>query len=126
MKRFIVTKAQLTEYVERKKAEKIFYDIVEGLYMNSKSLNENISHQKANQSVIDNYKRKNPSDASIKHGMLIAQFPVSTCFEWKAHKKRRIFYKYLIKNKKMHILYYFVLFINNVMCRKHLINFWCY
>ena len=59
MKRFIVTKAQLAEYVERKKAEKTFYDIVESLYMNSKSLNENISHQKANQSVIDNYKRKN-------------------------------------------------------------------
>lgn len=59
MKRFIVTKAQLTEYVERKKAEKIFYDIVESLYINSKSLNENVSHKKVNQSVIDNYKRKN-------------------------------------------------------------------
>lgn len=59
MKRFIVTKAQLNEYLERKRAEKTFYKIVESLYLNKKSLNENVSHQKANQSVIDNYRRKN-------------------------------------------------------------------
>ena len=59
MRKFIVTKAQLAEYVEAKQAEKIFYDIVEALYKNSKSLNEDVSHEKVNQSVIDNYKRKN-------------------------------------------------------------------
>ena len=59
MKKFIVTKAQLVEYVENKKTEKLFYDIVEELYNVSKSLNENVSHQKVQQSIIDNYKRKN-------------------------------------------------------------------
>ena len=59
MKRFLVTKTQLNEYVEKKRAEKIFYDIVESLYNNTKFLNENVSRQKANQSVINNYLRKN-------------------------------------------------------------------
>jgi hypothetical protein len=59
MKRFLVTEAQLNEYVERKKAEKVFYDIVESLHKNVKFLNENVSHKKANQSVIDAYERKN-------------------------------------------------------------------
>ena len=59
MKRFIVTKAQLNEYIERKRTEKTFWKIVESLHRNKKSLNENVSHQKANQSVIDNYRRKN-------------------------------------------------------------------
>ena len=59
MKRFIVTKKQLTEYVERKRGEKTFWGIVESLYLNKKSLNENVSHQKANQSIVDNYRRKN-------------------------------------------------------------------
>lgn len=59
MKRFIVSQSQLNEYVERKKSEKIFYDIVESLYKNKKYLNENVSYKKVNQSVIDDYKRKN-------------------------------------------------------------------
>jgi len=59
MKTYLVTKAQLNEYIERKKTEKVFYDIVESLYKNVKFLNESISHKKANQSVIDDYKRKN-------------------------------------------------------------------
>jgi len=59
MKRFLVKKAQLIEYVKRKKAEKVFYDIVESLHKNMKFLNENVSHKKANQSVIEDYKRKN-------------------------------------------------------------------
>lgn len=59
MKRIIVTKEQLVEYIERKKAEKVFYDIVEELHKTAKYLNENISQSKANQSVIDNFKRKN-------------------------------------------------------------------
>jgi len=59
MKRFLVKKVQLIEYVKRKKAEKVFYDIVESLHKNMKFLNENVSHKKANQSVIEDYKRKN-------------------------------------------------------------------
>jgi len=58
MKRFKVTKEQLNEYIERKKAEKVFYSIVEDLHKNAKFLNENVSQKKANQSVIDNYRRK--------------------------------------------------------------------
>jgi len=58
MKRFILTESQLKEYVENKKAEKIFYDIVEQLHKNKKFLNENVSHKKANQSVIEGFKRK--------------------------------------------------------------------
>ena len=59
MKRFLVTKAQLNEYVERKRAEKVFYDIVESLHKNAKFLNENDSREKANQSIINDYERKN-------------------------------------------------------------------
>ena len=59
MKRFIVTTEQLVEYVERKKAEKVFYEIMESLYKNVKFLNESVSPKKANQSVIENYRRKN-------------------------------------------------------------------
>jgi hypothetical protein len=59
MKRFIVTTKQLTEYVERKKADKVFYNIMESLHKNVKFLNEGVSHKKANQSVIDDYRRKN-------------------------------------------------------------------
>ena len=59
MKTFLVTKAQLNEYVERKKAEKIFYDIMESLHKNVKYLNESVSHKKANQSVIEDFERKN-------------------------------------------------------------------
>jgi hypothetical protein len=58
MKRFIVTKEQLKEYVERKKSEKVFYDILECLHKNSKYLNESISHKKANQTIINDYQRK--------------------------------------------------------------------
>lgn len=59
MKRYIITKEQLNEYIEKKRAEKIFYEIVENLYKNDKFLNENVSHKKANQSVINDYMRKN-------------------------------------------------------------------
>jgi hypothetical protein len=58
MKRFIVTKEQLNEYIRRKKSEKVFYDILECLHKNTKHLNENVSHKKANQTVIDDYQRK--------------------------------------------------------------------
>jgi len=59
MKRIIVTEAQLREYVETKKSEKIFYDIVEDLHKNAKYLTENISREKADKTVIENYRRKN-------------------------------------------------------------------
>ena len=59
MKTFIVKKEQLNEYVERKKSYKAFYDIVERLHANTKFLTENVSNKKANQSVIDDLKRKN-------------------------------------------------------------------
>ena len=59
MKRFILTEAQLVEYVEIKKAEKIFYDIVEQIHKNQKYLKEGVSINKANQSVIDSFNKKN-------------------------------------------------------------------
>lgn len=59
MKRFIVTQQQLNEFVEKKKSEKIFYDILEELHNNVKNLNENISYKKANLTIIENYRRKN-------------------------------------------------------------------
>jgi hypothetical protein len=59
MNRYILTEAQLLEYVEMKKSEKIFYDIVEDLHKNVRFLNENISREKANLSIIENYRRKN-------------------------------------------------------------------
>lgn len=59
MRRLIVTKEQLTEFVETKRAEKVFYDIVEELHKNGKFLNENVSRNKVNRTVIENYKRKN-------------------------------------------------------------------
>jgi len=57
-KRFIVTEAQLTEYVERKKGEKTFWEIVGSLHKNKKFLNEGVSREKANQSVIKDFERK--------------------------------------------------------------------
>ncbi|MFA5207254.1 MAG: hypothetical protein WC428_00990 [Candidatus Paceibacterota bacterium] len=59
MNRYILTEAQLLEYVERKKSEKIFYDILEDLHKNVKYLNENVSREKTNLAIIENYKRKN-------------------------------------------------------------------
>ena len=59
MKSFILTEAQLKEYVDRKKSEKTYYDILESIYNNMKFLKENVSLKKANQSVIDDFKRKN-------------------------------------------------------------------
>jgi len=59
MRRIIVTKKQLDEFVETKKAEKIFYDIVEELHKNGKFLNEGALKSKANIAIIENYKRKN-------------------------------------------------------------------
>lgn len=58
MRTFIVTKKQLNEYVENKKAEKVFTRILTDIH-NNKYLNENISKDDANQSIINIYiKRK--------------------------------------------------------------------
>ena len=56
MKRFILTEQQLREYVDSKKSERVFYDILEQIHRNQKFLNENVSHKKANQSVIEDRK----------------------------------------------------------------------
>jgi hypothetical protein len=58
MRRIIVKKEHLVEYIENKKAEKVFYEIVGALHRNTRFLNEGVSHVKANQSVVDNYRRK--------------------------------------------------------------------
>ena len=65
MNTYILTEAQLQEYVETKKSEKIFYDILEDLHKNVKFLNENISRERANQTIIDNYKRKDLLTAKV-------------------------------------------------------------
>lgn len=59
MKRIIVKKEHLVEFIDNKKAERVFYQIIEDMHKNVKFLNESVSHKKANQSIIDNYKRKN-------------------------------------------------------------------
>lgn len=75
MKKFIVTKAQLNEYIEKKKADKVFYDIVADLHQNQKYLNESVSKSGVNQSIIDNYTRKNlitpkVNEMLIKYGII--------------------------------------------------------
>jgi len=75
MRRFILKEEQLIEYVKNKKAEKVFYEIVEKIHQNQKFLNEIVSHKKANQSIIDNYKNKNlltpkVSEMLIKYGII--------------------------------------------------------
>lgn len=70
MKRFLVTEAQLKEYVDRKKGEKTFWEIVEKLHENAKFLNENVSRDKANQSVIKDFERKNLITPRV-HEMLV-------------------------------------------------------
>lgn len=59
MRKFIIKKEQLVEYIERKKADKIYYNIMVDLHSNMKNLNENVSLKNINQDVINNYKRKN-------------------------------------------------------------------
>ena len=70
MKRFILRQSQLNEYVENKRAEKVFYDIVECLHKNNKFLNENVSYVKVNQSIIEDYNRKNLITPRV-HDMLV-------------------------------------------------------
>jgi len=70
MKRLIVTKEQLNEYIDRKKSEKTFWEIVEKLHENTKFLNEGVSHERVNQSVIADYERKNLITPRV-HEMLV-------------------------------------------------------
>lgn len=55
---FIVKKSQLLEYVERKRARRVYESIMVEIHNNSKYLNENVSLKNVNQNVIDNYNRK--------------------------------------------------------------------
>jgi hypothetical protein len=80
MKRFIVTKEQLNEYIEKKKSEKIFNQIIEDLNKNAKLLSENVSHSNANQSVINNYNRKNLITPRIQE-MLIKKKIINEKYE---------------------------------------------
>jgi hypothetical protein len=75
MRRFIVKKEQLNEYVEKKKTDKVYYDIMLDLYNNMNNLSENVSLKKANQSVIDGYNIKGlitprVSEMLIKHNII--------------------------------------------------------
>jgi len=80
MKTFIVKKEQLNEYVERKKSDKAFYDILERLHTNKKFLTENVSHTKANQSVIDDLRRKNLITPRV-YEMLISNKIINESYE---------------------------------------------
>jgi len=66
MKRFLVTRKQLTEYVEKKKAEKTFNAILTDMYNNSRYLSENVSVVKANKNVIKEYERKKLLTPKVK------------------------------------------------------------
>jgi hypothetical protein len=75
MKKIIVTKEQLQEYIENKKAEKIFNNILEDMYKNSKFLSEGISATKANKTIIENYGRKKLINSKVEkllkeHGLI--------------------------------------------------------
>ena len=69
-KKYVITQKQLTEYVEKKRADKTFYDILESLYKNKRYLKEDTLKGKANQTVINDYKRKNLITPMV-HEMLI-------------------------------------------------------
>jgi len=81
MKTIILTESQLREYVENKKAEKIFYDILEQIHKNEKYLKENVSHKKANQSVINKFTNKKlitpkVSNLLIKHKIINENYEI--------------------------------------------------
>jgi len=80
MKTYIVKKEKINENVEKKKSDKVFYDIVERLHKNTKLLTENVSHKKANQSVVDDYKRKNLITPRV-YEMLVSHKIISENYE---------------------------------------------
>ena len=80
MKRFIVKESQLFEYIENKKAEKVFYYIVEQIYKNKKYLKENVSHIGANQSIIDVFRNKKLITPRVKE-MLVSHNIINEKYE---------------------------------------------
>lgn len=64
-KRFILTEQQLNKYIEDKKSQKIVNDILEEMYKNSKNLNESISLEKANATILEKYERRNLLTPSV-------------------------------------------------------------
>ena len=80
-KKFIITKKQLNEYIEKKQAEKVFFDILSDMYRSKKFLNENLSRNKVNQTIINNYKRKNlitpyVHEMLVKHGVINENYEI--------------------------------------------------
>lgn len=80
MKKFIVTKKQINEYVERKRSEKVFYNILEEMYKSKKYLNENVSRERVNQTIINNFKRKDLITPRV-HEMLIKYKVINENYE---------------------------------------------
>lgn len=79
-KKYIITKAQLNEYVKNKNTERVFYDILLELNKSKNFLNETISRNKVNQTIINNYKRKNLITPHI-HEMLIKYNVINEKYE---------------------------------------------
>lgn len=80
-KRILVKKEQLIEYVERKKSEKIFHEIVEKLHDNRKLLKESVSYGSINQDIINDYRRKNLINSTIfemlvKHNIMNRNYEI--------------------------------------------------
>jgi len=57
MKKFIVTEEQLREYIEKKKAQKVFDKILESMYLHTKHLL--IPAKDAKNAVLEEFRRKN-------------------------------------------------------------------
>lgn len=66
-KRIIVTEEQLKNYIEKKKAEKTFNSILNEMHKNSKNLKDGISLNKANQTIIENYKDRNQLNPRVQN-----------------------------------------------------------
>lgn len=93
MKTFIVTSKQLREYVEKKKSDKVFYEIISDMYLNRTFLNENVSLSKANQAILDKYRGKNVitqrvNEMLIKYGIMVEN--TKLIVESKSTKKKFI------------------------------------
>ena len=65
-KRIIVTEKQLREYIERKKAEKVFSSILNEMHKNSKFLNDSIPLNEANQTIIERYNKNKKINSRVK------------------------------------------------------------
>ncbi len=66
MKKIIITKQQLNEYVQHKKNQKVFLNILKEFRKNSKNLDDKILIDKANQTVIDLYEHRNLINEDVK------------------------------------------------------------